>query len=163
MYHLLVWGKVLGHQNNSPKGYISPLTNTDDSLQNEYVVKCQLWSCFWETAAVKQWAWERDRAWVLFLLGWRWCQMDIVMSKEMISEASRERQDMRREWEQCQEKKRPGQRCRGSCLGWCSLLSINRISNKKSCSQGKHGKPSSPTSQHFDIAHIKSLSLYTRY
>lgn len=59
-----IWGKVLGNQNNSPKREVSLHSDTDDNLQNEYVVKCQLRSCLWETGAVKQWGWERE--WVSF-------------------------------------------------------------------------------------------------
>lgn len=57
-----MWGKVSGNQNNSPKREVSLHSDTDDNLQNEYVVKCQLRSCLWETGAVKQWGWE----WVSF-------------------------------------------------------------------------------------------------
>lgn len=59
-----MWGKVLGNQNNSPKREVSLHSDTDDNLQNEYVVKCQLRSCLWETGAVKQWGWEWE--WVSF-------------------------------------------------------------------------------------------------
>lgn len=59
-----MWGKVSGNQNNSPKREVSLHSDTDDNLQNEYVVKCQLRSCLWETGAVKQWGWEWE--WVSF-------------------------------------------------------------------------------------------------
>ena len=58
-----MWGKVPGHQNKSG-GSISSLADNDDSLQNDYVVKCQSRSCLPEIAAAKQWAWESE--WVYF-------------------------------------------------------------------------------------------------
>lgn len=70
-----MWGKVSGNQNNSPKREVSLHSDTDDNLQNEYVVKCQLRSCLWETGAVKQWGWEWE--WVSFYQagpGSRWTQ-----------------------------------------------------------------------------------------
>lgn len=48
----------------SQGGSISTLADNDDSLQNDYVVKCQSRSCLRETAAAKQWAWESE--WVYF-------------------------------------------------------------------------------------------------
>lgn len=66
-----------------------------------------------------------------FLQGRPQHQMDTVMSKEMIWGARGERRDKRREREQCQENYSPEKRRRGSCIGRCALLSINRISNKE--------------------------------
>ena len=92
MHPLLVWRKVPGHQNNSG-GSISALTDNDDSLQNDYVVKCQSRSCLRETAAAKQWAWESE--WVYFSFSFSFYsagprrQMDTVMSKDMVSESKR--------------------------------------------------------------------------
>lgn len=99
----------------------------------------------------------------VFLPGWPRLQMDATMSEEMITEASRVGRDRKRERERFQEKKSSGQIYGGSCLGGCSRLSINTISNKQPSSPGKHRKPSSLASQHSDIENIKSLSLYTHY
>lgn len=87
MHHLLVWGKVLGHQSNSPKGSISPLRGTDDSLQNEDVVKCQFWSCLWKTASVKQSA-ER--------VSWEWRSLSTRLALTPDGHCHVQRDDLRR-------------------------------------------------------------------
>lgn len=78
----------------SQGGSISTLADNDDSLQNDYVVKCQSRSCLRETAAAKQWAWESEWVYFLFIFFFFYSagprrQMDTVMSKDMISESER--------------------------------------------------------------------------
>jgi len=58
--------------------------------------------------------------------------------KKLFQKQAEENKIRRERW---QEKKSPEKRRRGSCLGECTILSINRIRNKQPCSPGKHGKP----------------------
>lgn len=140
-----------------PQREASLHSDTDGSLRNEHVVKRLLSFCLREIATAEQWAWERE--WVSFYPAgfdteWtprrptRWFQ----------------RQAEKGEIRKREREKSQGYRYRGGgCLGGRSLLSINRISNKQPCSPGKHGTPSSPPPQHFDMENIKSVSLYTHY
>lgn len=66
MHDLLVRVGVLGHRDNWPNGGIIQVKDTDDSLPNEYVLKCQFWSNEFESAAVKQWVGETECGCVLY-------------------------------------------------------------------------------------------------
>lgn len=106
---------------------------------------------------------ERVRVGV-FLRCWPWRQMDTVMSTEMISEASRGREEIREEKGSDVRRRRAKDKdAEEASLADAPSSQLTESVINSLVLLGNMANHQASTSQHFDTEHIKSLSLYTRY